>query len=395
MARNKEHSTRKRMLSNIYSKSSLQNSRAMTAITAEIINKRFIPALEKSSQESVNICAMFSGITMDMVTGYLFGLSAASNLVQNNKERDHFLQLYTSRQDFGYWAQEWPDLSEWLVKCGLNPTPQHVYESNAEIEAWALTMCDGAAISLAQCNDLSEKVVPNPGDFPVVYAQLKAAMDKEAGKQKTDADVEAQSRQRLAIASEMLDHLAAGFDTSGITMTFLTHELSHSRNKAIQDRLREELRSLPLEPDTKLPSAKVLDAAPYLHAVLYESLRLHAAIPGPQPRTTPYVSGGSTLGPEGEYPGIPGGVRISAQAWSLHRNPEVFPEPESWQPSRWLSEKDEKVDVAPTSDMNRWFWAFGSGGRMCVGSNLAIYRESAVQFASGLADDNDRNEIHQ
>lgn len=24
--------------------------------------------------------------------------------------------------------------------------------------------------------------------------------------------------------------------------------------------------------------------------------------------------------------------------------------------------------------MQKWFWAFGSGGRMCVGSNLAIYR---------------------
>jgi unspecific monooxygenase len=22
--------------------------------------------------------------------------------------------------------------------------------------------------------------------------------------------------------------------------------------------------------------------------------------------------------------------------------------------------------------MRRWFWAFGSGGRMCVGSNLAL-----------------------
>jgi hypothetical protein len=55
----------------------------------------------------------------------------------------------------------------------------------------------------------------------------------------------------------------------------------------------------------------------------------------------------------------------------LHRNGAVFADPEAWEPSRWLRAADDPQ----LREMNRWFWAFGSGGRMCVGSNLALYRK--------------------
>lgn len=377
MARNKPHSARKRMLSNIYSKSFLQASRALTDMTAELLNHRFIPQLRDfaACSTNFNIFAVFSGITMDFVTSYLFGLGAGSNLVQDVQRRDHFLKLYISRQDYAYWYQEWPKLSAFLLRLGYDLTPEHVYKANAEIDEWALKMCDDAEIALSQYGSQTDKDSDSLLNYPIVYAQIKSATEKEAGKTALDVEKVDQSQQRMEIASELLDHLAAGFDTSGITLTFLAQELSRLENAAIQSRLREELQSLELDPETKLPNAKTLDAAPYLHAVLYETLRLHAAIPGPQPRTTPHVQGGTTLGPNGEYPGIPGGLRISAQAWSLHRNADVFPEPESFKPGRWLVEQDGKVEANAGGDMNRWFWAFGSGGRMCVGSNLAIYRK--------------------
>ncbi|THX01569.1 cytochrome P450 [Aureobasidium pullulans] len=172
----------------------------------------------------------------------------------------------------------------------------------------------------------------------------------------------------------MLDHLAAGFDTSGITLTYLAWELSRPHNAAIQSALREELLTLnpPFsmtegEPSTPLSSAKDIDDLPLLHAVVMETLRLHAAIPGGQPRITP---ANTTLGPPGaEVHGIPAGVRVVSAAHSLHRNSEVFPEPGLWRPKRWL---DNEGGVDCGGEKARWFWAFGSGGRMCVGSNLAV-----------------------
>ena len=115
---------------------------------------------------------------------------------------------------------------------------------------------------------------------------------------------------------------------------------------------------------SELPPPKSIDNLPLLEAIVTETLRLHAPIPGIQPRVTPKPSC-SLAG----YDNIPAGIRVNAQAYSLHRNPQVFPDPESWQPKRWLKEENSLEEL---EERRRWFWAFGSGGRMCVGSNLAL-----------------------
>jgi len=97
-----------------------------------------------------------------------------------------------------------------------------------------------------------------------------------------------------------------------------------------------------------------------------ETLRLHSPIPGIEPRISPNIAGGSTLGP---YTNIPGGVRVSSMPYTLHRNTTVFPDPETFNPLRWLPSHTSEDQL---KEMHRWFWAFGSGGRMCIGSHLAL-----------------------
>lgn len=159
-----------------------------------------------------------------------------------------------------------------------------------------------------------------------------------------------------------MDHLLAGQETSGIALTYASWHLS--RRTDVQDALRAELLALPKAATGLIPDSRALDALPLLHAVVTETLRLHAPIPGPEPRRTP-PDGCSIAGYR-----IPGDVRVAALGYALHRDEDVFPEPEAWLPARWMG-----GDEAKRREMQRRFWAFGSGGRMCLGSNFAMNGE--------------------
>jgi cytochrome P450 len=52
--------------------------------------------------------------------------------------------------------------------------------------------------------------------------------------------------------------------------------------------------------------------------------------------------------------------------YTLHRNGEVFKDPLAFNPDRWFGEAKN------VAEMKKWFWAFSSGGRMCIGIQWGI-----------------------
>jgi hypothetical protein len=375
----KPHSIRKRMLSNIYSRSYLHSSTQLSEVSRTVLYDRLLPRLEvfATTGEAFNAFEVVSATTFDFVAGYLFGISAANevaNMLNSPVRFKNFFDLHYDRGEGHRWfyIQELPHLTTFLSRFGWSFVPPMAQTAFDDIESFGLEFCNRAANTLHKYNAETTADMPEDAiaDFPTVYAQLRSSLsrnaDKEDGLRNTSNDIQ------LQIASELTDEFLAGFETSGITLTYYAYEVS--KHPDIQAALRKELLSLDppvslqqMREGKKLFSPKELDALPLLQATLQETLRRYAAIPGPQPRVTP--QGGCTLGPEGEFTRIPGGMRISAQAWSLHRNADVFPDPDSWKPERWLNASEEQL-----REMNRWFWAFGSGGRMCAGSNLAIYQ---------------------
>ncbi|KAJ4324504.1 hypothetical protein N0V94_001244 [Neodidymelliopsis sp. IMI 364377] len=348
---NKPHSMRKRMLSNIYSKSVVNASSVLQAQVSVILYQRLLPRLAmlySGPEKGVfEVSSLLNASTMDVVTSYIFGLKSSSNLIDHPDQLAWFLDLYNSRRSHTFWPQEFPHVTDFVHKwLGFRLSPKWVDGANAGIEKWTKKMCDGAASVMQQGEAKTQ-------DVPTVYQQLSAAVAKEA-KKNDSSDVDLQS----VIASEVLDHLAAGFDTSGITLTYVVHELS--THKDIQSRLQAELQTLSprltASSSPNLPDPKAVDTLPVLHAIIWETLRLHSAIPGPQPRFTPPQ--GCRLGPDEEQYFVPGGVRVSASAGLLHQNEEVYERASEWNPDRWL--ELDKMDEEKRKDMeNRWFWAFG------------------------------------
>ena len=85
----------------------------------------------------------------------------------------------------------------------------------------------------------------------------------------------------------------------------------------VRRKLEEELIQLPDEFDDP-----TLEKLPYLDAFLTEVLRVYGSAPGGLPRTTP--SQGIRVG--NHY--IPPGVTLTTQAYTMHRDPSIFENPE-------------------------------------------------------------------
>lgn len=360
---NKSHAARKRMISNVYSKSFMQSSNEAHEMIRFILFDRMLPAIDAhaASSSSLEVYEFNYGVTMEFINSYLFGLSNDSNFIQDVEMRKRFLDWYYKRSEHSFWNQELPGVTQMLRKIGIHLVPKWVHAANEKFEAWMLELCRQAECPRETASEDTDKEHKTP---PIVYNQLADALKKSTAKTEASKDPRTSSSEELLIASELLDHVIAGMDTSGYTLAFLFWELS--RRPELQNSLREELLTLSptleLENKLVLPSARSVDALPLLHAVVMETLRRHTAISGPQPRVTP-----STPTSLAGSPPLPAGVRVSAQAYSLHRNETVFPDAETWLPRRWLD-----ADQAKKDEMTRWFWAFGSGSRMCVGSNFAM-----------------------
>jgi cytochrome P450 len=364
------------MISNVYSKSMLHASPVLERQAESILYDRLLPFLSSSAaaETSLDIHETWNATALDFITAYQFGLKNGSNFLRDVDYRKHWLYLYYVRKTYPYFTQELPRTTRFLKYFRINLVPLWVDDANRELEAWTKARCD-ATIEYLQTSAADEKDIANE---PVVMKALLSGMEKE-GRTKGNDSVLTNTLLKepdLSIASEMIDQLAAGHETSAITLTYLAWELS--RDTYLQDALRAEL--LTLSPNMLLsssntgrniPNSKDLDTLPILHAVVMETLRLHAAIPGGQPRMTPYPS--CILG---SYH-IPGGVRVGAQAHSVHRNPNIYPDPEKFDYTRWMDDRNGYTEEQ-RKERDRWFWAFGSGGRMCIGSNFAMHGRRSV-----------------
>ena len=59
-------------------------------------------------------------------------------------------------------------------------------------------------------------------------------------------------------------------------------------------------------------------------------------------------------------------MEISQQAYSSHRDPILYPNPEKFDIERWLPERE-------TAEMKKGFIPFSSGVRQCVGKFYSKY----------------------
>ncbi|KAJ5584429.1 benzoate 4-monooxygenase cytochrome P450 [Penicillium hispanicum] len=163
-----------------------------------------------------------------------------------------------------------------------------------------------------------------------------------------------------AEASILLD---AGSDTTAIALTNVLYYLI--KHPISLQKLREEVAGALTEGETIAPYAKV-KSLPYLKACLDESLRLSPPLPRGLERKTP-PQGMEILGER-----IAGGITVSVSTYVAHRDPTLFPEPDSYMPERWLD------DSEAMKDMRAAFIPFTTGARACIGRNITMMEQQIL-----------------
>ncbi|KAJ7677832.1 cytochrome P450 [Mycena polygramma] len=114
----------------------------------------------------------------------------------------------------------------------------------------------------------------------------------------------------------------------------------------------------------RMPTLEDLDNMPYIRALILENHRFRAVATLLIPHCT--------LAAE-EYKGyvIPKGATIFVNAWGIFHDPELFDDPESFIPDRYLlTENGTKPGVDAGGDL-RTNLAFGVGRRICPGIHVA------------------------
>ncbi|EON65750.1 hypothetical protein W97_04989 [Coniosporium apollinis CBS 100218] len=159
------------------------------------------------------------------------------------------------------------------------------------------------------------------------------------------------------ICVEISNLVFAASDTTGNTLTYLFFELA--RNPSWQEQLRKELRDT--EPvDGSVPQYQQIKSLPVLNSVIWEALRVHPAAPASLPRVVP-PRGGRVAGMD-----LPQDTVVSAQAYTVQRLLPTFPEPDTYNPLRWMTTD------GGTDEMKELMLAFGKGTRNCLGQTMAL-----------------------
>jgi len=170
---------------------------------------------------------------------------------------------------------------------------------------------------------------------------------------------------REELRNELFLFYIAGHETSTNILNWALLEVA--RHPDVYANLMSEIDSVmgPTEKDPNnivSPTHLQIDEMPYLDMVLKETLRLYP----------PAIAVNRMVPETFEFKGmvIPKGMSIAANMFLIQRDPELWPEPEKFDPERFTKENCAGRHVFA-------FFPFSAGPRICIGKNF-FYMEAKI-----------------
>jgi cytochrome P450 len=186
------------------------------------------------------------------------------------------------------------------------------------------------------------------GEGPAdLLSLLLAARDEATGTGMSDQE----------LRDEVMTIFAGGFETTAVVLAWAW--LLLARHPEAQEKLAAEVGSV-LE--GRAPTSEDIPQLRYTKMVIEETMRLY---PGAWIFTRTNLEADTI----GGY-SIPKGSILFLCAYATHRHPDIWKDPESFNPERFAD---------PSSDRPRYaFYPFGGGPRQCIGETFAMVEMQLV-----------------
>lgn len=144
----------------------------------------------------------------------------------------------------------------------------------------------------------------------------------------------------------------AGHETTANALTFTLYLLG--RNPEVQEKILNEIIDIESQTDNVIEK---LQKMTYINAVLNESMRLYPPA---------WITDRQNLEDDSlSQFKIKKNTLIGVSFYELHRNPKYWNNPDEFIPERFLGEQKK--------ESMQYFYPFGAGPRMCIGTGFAIY----------------------
>lgn len=334
--------------------------------TAPAIHKcldTFLDIMEehRSRGEDMDLYAMFQGLTLDVI-----GRSALAMQINCQRDQEDSLLVY-SRKIFTFannsaivFIVSFPELSNILsylvVKFGTRSNMERkIVENLKKVIEYRQQHPE------EKRNDLLQMLIDASLDTDSLTADDDSLTVDSDERSELPADATATQPPRGAMALNELEvmsnaylFLAAGYETTANALGFAGYVLADRED--LQQKIFEEISQFVKE--GVLPTYDDIKKMSFLDIFLQEVLRFYPPVPAFVLRKADE---------EWKYGDItvPTGTSVHAPIYNIHHDPDIWPDPETFDPDRFLPE--QKSGRHPLAYM-----PFGAGPRNCIGARFAL-----------------------
>lgn len=330
------HRSKRKLIGAGVSERAMREFEPTMASQIDIFLKQIVESSRKS--EAVNVSTRCKRLTMDVIGLLAFGYPMKTQTEERYRTLHAGIEASNAHNNV---LMQWPRLQSRAIAY-----PLHYLTLSAQKQAFELIE-----------DMIKTRTTEGKDSRRDLYAQVADQLETNPEFRHSD------------IWSEALFLIPAGGDTTAAGISALLFYLA--RHPECYHKLGEEIRTA-FASSGDIHGGPQLSNCQYLRACIDEALRISSPVNGTLWRelaadddgSTPFVVDGHV---------IPKGVQVGVNLYTLHHNPEYFPNPYAFKPERWLS-----GDEAEIRRMKEAFAPFQIGYRGCAGKPMAYLEASLV-----------------